>query len=113
MAQLLTPEGVLYAVRADRTRPPRAVTHKEYMTQLVDVEKKEPILERYWEPEVRIDAGIATVWAAYDFHVDGHLSHCGMDLFALVKDGTQWKISGGMFTMKREGCPESPLGPVK
>ncbi len=48
-----------------------------------------------------------------DFHADGKFSHCGIDVFNLVRMPDGWKISGGMFTMQREGCAESPLGVVE
>ena len=112
MAALLMPDGVLHAVfDGPSPRAPRAVTHKDFLSGLN--RDKSRILERYWDPHVRVDGSIATMTASYDFHVDGALSHCGTDVFTLLKDGEAWKISGGVFNMRREGCPESPLGPIK
>src|SRR5256885_3716182 len=42
--------------------------------------------ERMWNPEVRIDGGIATLWTPYDFHVGPRFSHCGYDAFQLTLD---------------------------
>lgn len=112
MAALLMPDGVLYAVFDGPTpRAPQTITHKDYLSGLK--QGKDQILERYWDPKVRVDGSIATVTASYDFHVNGALSHCGTDVFTLLNDGASWKISGGVFNMRCEGCPESPLGPVK
>lgn len=112
MAALLMPDGVLHAVFDGTTaRAPQAISHKDYLSGLR--QGKERILERYWDPQVHVDGSVATVTAAYDFHVNGALSHCGTDVFTLLKDGEGWKISGGVFNMRREGCPPSPLGPIK
>ena len=66
-----------------------------------------------WNPEVKIAGSIAVVTTPYDFHRDGKFTHCGTDIFTLVKMSDGWKISGGSYTVQRTGCTPSPLGPVK
>ncbi len=61
--------------------------------------------ERMQSPEVRIDGGIATVWAPYDFHNGESFSHCGVDSFQLVRTETGWKIAGIVYTVRTKGCP--------
>jgi hypothetical protein len=68
--------------------------------------------ERIWNPDVRIHGLIATVWAAYDFWIDGKLSHCGVDAFDLIKTPEGWRIAGGVYTVETQ-CSPSPLGPLK
>lgn len=65
-------------------------------------------LERLFDPEVRIDGTMATVWGAYDFHLGGTFSHCGTDAFQMLKVGTEWKIASVADTFQREGCPQRP-----
>jgi hypothetical protein len=67
-------------------------------------------LERVWNSEVRIHDRIATVWTPYDFHIDGEFSHCGVSVSNLVKTPEGWKMTGGVYTVETESCPESPLG---
>lgn len=111
MAALLLPDGVMYATLVDEPgRPPLRVTHAEYLASLRQI-KGRPV-ERYWSPVVQVDGSVATVWAPYDLHVDGDFSHCGSDVFTMVKDTGGWRIAGGVFSMRRKGCPQSPLGPV-
>ena len=69
------------------------------------------LFERMWEPRVLVHKGIASLWAPYDFWLNGTFSHCGVDVFDLVKTEAGWKISGGIYTVEREGCRPSPLGP--
>lgn len=69
-------------------------------------------LERIWDPTVLIRGQIAVVWAPYDFHLNGKLSHCGIDSFSLMKTAAGWKITYVSDTRETEGCT-SPLGPPK
>jgi hypothetical protein len=55
---------------------------------------------------------IATVWAPYDFWIDGKFSHCGVDAFDLIKTDKGWRIAGGAYTVELK-CEPSPLGPLK
>jgi hypothetical protein len=69
-------------------------------------------LERYWDATVLIQGDIAVFWAPYDFHVGGEFSHCGIDSFQLVRQQGKWLLSNLSWTLERENCPPSPLGPV-
>lgn len=65
--------------------------------------------ERIWSPKVLLGDGLAQVWAPYDFHLDGTFSHCGIDSFSLVRDGSgQWRISGIAYNVQTTGCPTGP-----
>lgn len=48
--------------------------------------------ERLYDPEVRVDGNLATVWVRYDFYTGETFSHCGYDAFQLLKVGPDWKI---------------------
>lgn len=48
--------------------------------------------ETTFDPEVRIEDRLATVWTRYEFRLDGELSHCGVDAFQLFRDEEGWKI---------------------
>jgi hypothetical protein len=65
--------------------------------------------EQLYEPEVRVDGNLATVWTFYTLHVDGELSHCGMDAFQLALTADGWKITQVADTRRREGC-DPPAG---
>ena len=54
---------------------------------------QEKIEERIYDPEVRIDGDLAMVWAPFDFLTDGKVTHCGTDLFDLVKTDGKWLIT--------------------
>ena len=57
--------------------------------------------ERYWDAAVLTDGNIASVWAPYDFFSNGKFSHCGVDLFYLVKENKEWKIAHFGYTRNK------------
>lgn len=108
---VLDPEGDFLSVRwtDDGERLVRRSSIAGYLESLGA--GTEGWLERMWDAEVRIRGPIADVWAPYDFHLDGAFSHCGVDAFQLLRTERGWVVTGGIYTVERAGCPESPLGP--
>lgn len=74
---------------------------------------KEAFRERIWDARVTVHGNLAQVWAPYDFHLDGKLSHCGIDSFSLVRGADGWRIAGISYTMQKTGCAPGPLGNAK
>jgi hypothetical protein len=66
--------------------------------------------ERYWDEIVLVNDLMAVFWAPYDFYIDGEFSHCGVDVFDLIKLDGRWKLANSMYTVISSGCPKSPLG---
>jgi hypothetical protein len=62
--------------------------------------------ERYWSPTVLVRGPIAVVWAPYEFWQDGKTSHCGVDVFDLVKIDGEWRVSNSMWTVEPDACNE-------
>lgn len=108
---LTLPEGRLYRLTPGSDQPPRSQTLDEFAAQFAPCTRK--LVERSWAPQVRVHKGIATFWAPYDFWIDGKFSHCGIDSFELVKTNGTWKMTSGIYTVEREGCAPSPLGPLQ
>jgi hypothetical protein len=109
---VLASDGRFFAVRQEKGETiVRGTGTKEYLERLPA--GKERLLERMWKPEVKVHGAIATLWAPYDFYRDGKFSHCGIDAFDLVKTKAGWQIAGAVYTVERENCPQSPLGPPK
>lgn len=59
--------------------------------------------ERISNPVVAVSDGLATVWVDYEFYVDEKYSHCGVDVFMLVKTADGWKIST-LADTRRKNC---------
>jgi Putative lumazine-binding len=108
---ILVPQGRFHVMDVSKPNSePRSFSNEEYFAQLQA--SKQTMRERIWNPEVRVHGPVATMWAPYDFWIDGKLSHCGVDAFDLIKTSEGWKIAGGTYTIE-SGCPPSPLGPLK
>jgi hypothetical protein len=109
--KVLQEQGRFHAMRMRDGKPDvRAFANEEYFADLKASKRK--MQERIWNPEVRVSGLIATVWASYDFWIDGKFSHCGVDQFDLIKTEDGWKIAGGVYTLESK-CEPSPLGPLK
>ena len=69
--------------------------------------------ERYWDPTVLVRGSIAVVWTPYKLWTDGKTSHCGIDVFDLLKEQGVWKIANAMWTVEPDACPAlRPKGSV-
>jgi hypothetical protein len=62
--------------------------------------------ERYWDPTVLVRGSIAVVWTPYEFWRDGKTTHCGIDVFDLVKQDGAWRIASIMYTVEPNACPD-------
>jgi hypothetical protein len=73
----------------------------------------EDIVERGFDPEVRVSGTIASVWYPYDLYRDGAWSHCGVDVFTLAHtDDAGWRlVSLGWSVEQPPACLEHPDGP--
>lgn len=112
LREVMVLEGRLFSTSDARAATAvRSRSLQEFIDEIGRSTQK--LLERMWNPEVRVHGGIATLWANYDFHLDGKFSHCGIDAFDLVKTADGWKITGGSYTIERTGCAPSPLGEPK
>ncbi len=70
------------------------------------------IVERGFDAQVQIAGGLATVWLPYDLYVDGDWSHCGVDVFAMVRFESEWRIASmGWSVEQPPACEQHPAGP--
>jgi ketosteroid isomerase-like protein len=72
------------------------------------------ITERGYRPEVRVQGPIAMVWYPYDLYIDGKWSHCGIDVFTLLKHGGRWRIASMAWSAEQPPvCEKHPDGPPR
>lgn len=64
----------------------------------------EPWDEQIFDPEVREDGGMATVWTFFTFSLGSRFSHCGVNAFQVVRTAEGWKISGLADSNRATGC---------
>ena len=107
LGQLLDSGAQLVSVReVDGVARWNRRTKTDFLTGIATNEAT--MIERMWDPEVRIDGGIATLWAPYDFHIDGEFSHCGYDAFHLARQDDAWLISAITYTVRTTECEDAP-----
>jgi hypothetical protein len=113
MRAVVDPEGRVLRLRPGPSGEPAvsSSTFGDFLARLASC--PETLLERMWDPQVRVHGSLATLWAPYDFWRGGTFSHCGVDAFDLVKSASGWRIVGVAYTVEPEACAPSPLGPPK
>jgi hypothetical protein len=101
---LVEPEGLVTSITADAEGGSRitSTTWSDFAARLPQAPA--PIRERLFEPEIRIRGDLAMVWSRYDLFVGDTFSHCGTDLFELVRRDGRWRMFHITYTREREGC---------
>jgi hypothetical protein len=70
------------------------------------------VVERGWDGEVRINGPVAMVWLPYDLYRSGVWSHCGVDVFTLIKRNGAWRIASLVWSSEQPPvCAKHPDGP--
>jgi len=62
--------------------------------------------ERITFGDVKIDGDLASVWAPYKFYFGDKFSHCGVDVFQLMKTANGWKVIYIVDTRRKDNCVE-------
>lgn len=62
--------------------------------------------ERITFGDIKIDGDLASVWAPYKFYLGDKFSHCGVDVFQLMKTTGGWKIIYIVDTRRKDNCIE-------
>ncbi|MGD2123317.1 MAG: hypothetical protein PVJ76_16310 [Gemmatimonadota bacterium] len=110
LAPLMAPQAMIYSVREGGGGPSFGAVSREVFLKSLGGEEQ-TLLERMWDPTVLVQDRVAMVWTPYDFHLNGEFSHCGIDVFTLLRGAEGWQVASITYNVVREGCPPSPLGP--
>ena len=69
-------------------------------------------VERGFEPQVLVSGPVAMVWLPYDFYADNKWSHCGVDVFTLLKTEAGWRLATVIWSVDQPpSCQRHPAGP--
>lgn len=60
--------------------------------------------ERIYSYDVTIDGPLATVWTEFSFFMNEKFSHCGYNVFQMMKMADGWKITNITDTSRKTGC---------
>jgi hypothetical protein len=108
---LMVPEAVLFPTQTrDGVTRYRPRTRAEQRAQPFGAR----ITERGFTPDVRVSGGVAMVWYPYDLYVNDAWSHCGVDVFTLIRAQTGWRIATMAWSAEQPPvCSKNPDGPPK
>jgi Putative lumazine-binding len=56
--------------------------------------------------KVEVHQNIAMAWVPYNFHRNKAFTHCGIDVFTLMKTTKGWKIALIAYSVEKTGCDE-------
>ena len=105
---LMVPEAVMFPTS---TRDGVTV----YRVRTREAQRNAPmtgIIERGFAPQAMVSGGVAMVWYPYDLYVNNAWSHCGADVFTLVKSAGSWRIASMAWSAEQPPvCEKHPAGP--
>ena len=104
LAELRIEGGSTIVSRANAAEPTAPLVTRRVFTPSTG-SKPTNNRERYWDPVVHVRGGIAVVWTPYEFWIDGKTSHCGIDVFDMMKEKGVWRIANAMWTVEPDACP--------
>lgn len=99
----LLPEGQLWAIyEQDNTIKLNMAQFRDRVKSLINPGRV--IQEKILSSEVKIHNHIAVAWVPYTLDISGKFSHCGIDVFTMVKTNEGWKIATAAYTIEPDGC---------
>ena len=110
LAELMIPEAMIYIglEQDDGTYAVRTRTFEDTRDRVMESDLE----ERGWDPTVLVSGTIAVVWYPYDIYVDGEWSHCGVDIFNMVRTNDGWRIAALQYNVQQPpACSPHPDGP--
>lgn len=78
---------------------------RSFSTDMVNLAAMKTVIEeRPMRYDIKIHNNIAVVWMPYTLSLSGKFSHCGVDVFTLLKAADGWKIVSTVYSVEPEGC---------
>ncbi|GAB3925192.1 nuclear transport factor 2 family protein [Mucilaginibacter myungsuensis] len=98
---------VLQSVGINKDGSTRLVTEKAsaFVTS-VGKPHTEVYDERITFNDIKIDGPLAMAWTPYKFYVGEKFSHCGVNIFQMMKTTAGWKIIYIVDTRRKDKCVE-------
>ena len=110
MSEVTLPDTMYASVRRnpDGTTTVRQTPQRQFLEHAASGDK---YLERMWDPVVTRRGALAVIWAPYEFQLNGKTTHCGIDVFNMVKADGAWKVASLTWTTEPDGCAELKAKP--
>lgn len=109
LTDLMLEDAMFYAARA---MSGQLVVRTETRANVRERTHQVDLDERGFSPEVKVSGPVAMVWYPYDFYANDTWSHCGVDIFTLVKSADGWRIASFTYSVQQPPrCRQHPDGP--
>lgn len=99
---LFLPNGMIYTVR-EKDGQPLAASRSPFS----DTFRAGTVVKERMKATgvvVQVHGNMAQVWAPYDLWINDAFSHCGVDVFTLIKTAQGWRIATLSYTIEKVGC---------
>lgn len=80
------------------------ITYADFLQRIKSIPSTTKFEEKLHSYDVRVNGALATVITPYTFHLNGNISHCGVNSFTMVKEAEEWKITHIIDTRNKIGC---------
>jgi hypothetical protein len=60
--------------------------------------------ERLLSYDIKVDGALAIAWTPYEFYFNDQFSHCGVNIFTLIKRNDRWVIKDITDTRRKYNC---------
>jgi len=111
LTDLMVSEAQVYSIRTREGRLAYAMR-----TRAADRERTggAPVVERGFDTRIMLAGGMAMAWVPYDIYVNNAWSHCGVDVFVMLRVGSGWRIANLTYSVEQPpACRPHPDGPPK
>jgi len=109
LTDLMLDSAMTYSARA---RDGKAWISSRTRAEERTMRSERTFTERGFDAQVMLAGRLATVWLPYDFYVDGAWSHCGVDVFTMLKSEAGWRIATMAWSIEQPpACKAHPDGP--
>lgn len=99
----LLPEGQLWAISEQKNDVKYSMgLFRDRLNTFINPARI--IQEKILSSEIKIHNRIAMAWIPYTLDISGKFSHCGIDLFTMLKTNEGWKIATAAYTIEPDGC---------
>lgn len=78
-------------------------TVDEFLQQVAKL-KGQKLEERLLSYDIKTDGLMAIAWTPYTFYFNEQVSHCGVNVFSLIKRNGHWFIMGITDTRRKKSC---------
>ena len=100
---LVYPNAQIWAIRPQQDT--LNVTMRSFSDDFIRLATmKQVIEEKLLSSEIKIHNNIAVAWIPYTLSFSGKFSHCGVDVFTLLKTAEGWKIVSTVYSVEPDGC---------